>query len=328
MPVQPPAAPRCQHIMDSGNRCGSPALRGFQFCYWHQRNQHAATETTPTIPILEDGASIQIAATQVFRQLMSGKISPHQATAAFYGLQIIVMNDRNVQVRCDSEQAAEATPPMLPRLGTPDYAVEPQNLVMVSEDSARNAVMVSEGERPSRTIPSVLTPAPNVSGNSNHNTAGHPEEDVSPTKGLCILAPEHFLTAPLQAPEVFMLREQLFPPDAIRAYWTQHLPPDVASLEFHNELVYDPPTWLPLTDDEIAFLREHSQDDTHESETYRECLIFHRSREQVVPPTAEEIRANHEQLLKSDKFDAESIQDALRLLIATEEARKKKPKSA
>jgi hypothetical protein len=28
-------APRCQHIRMNGRRCGSPALRGENYCYFH-----------------------------------------------------------------------------------------------------------------------------------------------------------------------------------------------------------------------------------------------------------------------------------------------------
>ena len=61
-----PARPlQCEHIRISGQRCGSPALRGEARCYFHNtvRNPYGG------IPMPEDAASIQIGLNRVIRNL-------------------------------------------------------------------------------------------------------------------------------------------------------------------------------------------------------------------------------------------------------------------
>jgi hypothetical protein len=38
MPIDP-NIPQCQHIKLNGVRCGSPALRGKDLCYFHNRHE-------------------------------------------------------------------------------------------------------------------------------------------------------------------------------------------------------------------------------------------------------------------------------------------------
>src|SRR6185369_12945422 len=81
--TQPNAAPRCQHIKDSSYPCGSPALRGKSFCYYHDR-VHAPTpdprkNPKAFTPHLESGESIQLFVTNVCRALGSGQLDVKQA---------------------------------------------------------------------------------------------------------------------------------------------------------------------------------------------------------------------------------------------------------
>ena len=36
--------PECRHIKTSGGKCGSPALRGQPYCYFHSRLRERATQ--------------------------------------------------------------------------------------------------------------------------------------------------------------------------------------------------------------------------------------------------------------------------------------------
>src|SRR5882724_12109008 len=103
-----PNIPRCQHIKVNGIQCGSPALRGDRFCYFHKRwHEHHITiaeakslKVRPSIdvPVLEDANSVQVALMQVIQLLLSGQIDHKTAGLALYGLQISSYNIRNTRL--------------------------------------------------------------------------------------------------------------------------------------------------------------------------------------------------------------------------------------
>lgn len=61
----------CRHIMPSGKKWESPALRGMPYCYFHGRAHRkplkplAGEEKPLEIPLLEDHWAVQIAISQV-----------------------------------------------------------------------------------------------------------------------------------------------------------------------------------------------------------------------------------------------------------------------
>ncbi len=69
----------CEHVMQNGNTCGSPALRGKRYCYYHQRmaTGEAIRSDHPCrlIPTLKSPSAINIAATQIVRQALLGRIT-------------------------------------------------------------------------------------------------------------------------------------------------------------------------------------------------------------------------------------------------------------
>ncbi len=85
---------RCQHIFSDGHGCGSPALRGESFCYYHHptrppvaRERRGFRLTHPTDPI-----SLQHALGQILHQLASNRLDPRRASLLIYGLQIASRN--------------------------------------------------------------------------------------------------------------------------------------------------------------------------------------------------------------------------------------------
>jgi hypothetical protein len=81
--TQPNLAPRCNHIADNGRRCGSPALRSRDFCYYHQRIHHPMPHPRKNpaafIPPLESAAAISLAATNIARAVGTGILDERQA---------------------------------------------------------------------------------------------------------------------------------------------------------------------------------------------------------------------------------------------------------
>ena len=83
----------CRHILTSGHKCKSPALRGKSFCHFHVADRRYATTSTALVdplmlPTIEDAAGVQIAINQVFRSLATRRIDRRMAGVYFYGLQI------------------------------------------------------------------------------------------------------------------------------------------------------------------------------------------------------------------------------------------------
>jgi hypothetical protein len=85
---------QCRHIFTAGHRCGSPALRNEDFCYYHHTTRKPAPKSRPLapfefeLPIPEDRAAIQQAIGQILQRIASNQIDPRRAGLLLYGLQI------------------------------------------------------------------------------------------------------------------------------------------------------------------------------------------------------------------------------------------------
>jgi hypothetical protein len=86
----------CRHIMPSGIKCKSPALRSTPYCYFHthlyrSRNPSASNDKEPiSLPSLEDSSGVQIALQQILGALGSSRIDPRRAGLYLRGLQLAV----------------------------------------------------------------------------------------------------------------------------------------------------------------------------------------------------------------------------------------------
>ena len=93
----------CRHIMPNGARCHSPALRDKDYCYYHNRLHLRAKPAAPSgarhaaptdpeeplkLPVIEDRSAIQVALSQIFDALSSGKIDRQTAAVYLAGLRI------------------------------------------------------------------------------------------------------------------------------------------------------------------------------------------------------------------------------------------------
>jgi hypothetical protein len=98
--------PRCTHIKTNGTQCGSPALRGRRFCFFHKnwQGQRIALNVQPaaplsfTMPVLEDADSVQVALMQVMRLILAGQLDPKIAGLLLYALQTASLNLRHMKL--------------------------------------------------------------------------------------------------------------------------------------------------------------------------------------------------------------------------------------
>lgn len=95
-------SPRCQHLMNDGRYCGTPAMRGRQFCRPHDRIQRGAqidpNHSCHVIPSLKSPRDIRIAATNIIRDLRDGRLDLQQARLMVSALRIA---NRTLKKRAD-----------------------------------------------------------------------------------------------------------------------------------------------------------------------------------------------------------------------------------
>jgi len=112
MPISLPNRPnvrRCTHIKVTGQQCGSPALRGEFFCYFHTRVikgvQQRVDMQLHSMALLEDCESIQLSIMHVVDGLIKGTLDPTRARLIIQALRIAARNAKNV--RFDTKRESE-----------------------------------------------------------------------------------------------------------------------------------------------------------------------------------------------------------------------------
>ena len=111
--LTPANRPRqCEHVKSNGEFCGSPALRGRSYCYFHlthigrrlraersharaRRSRRRARAVRLNLPPFEDANSIQIALMQVVDALLENRIDSKRAGLVLYALQTASSNLAN-----------------------------------------------------------------------------------------------------------------------------------------------------------------------------------------------------------------------------------------
>jgi hypothetical protein len=104
MPIPVPKRPNvrhCTHIKVTGQQCGSPALRGEFFCYFHTRVikgvQQRVDMRLDSMALLEDCEAIQLSIMHVVDGLVKGTLDPTRARLIIQALRIAARNAKNVR---------------------------------------------------------------------------------------------------------------------------------------------------------------------------------------------------------------------------------------
>src|SRR5579864_411704 len=117
-----PNVRNCTHIKVTGKPCGSPALRGEFFCYFHTRVikgvQQRVDMRLDSMALLEDCESIQLSIMHVVDGLVKGTLDPTRARLIIQALRIAARNAKNV--RFDDVHYRSSEQPMVRQV--PDYA--------------------------------------------------------------------------------------------------------------------------------------------------------------------------------------------------------------
>jgi hypothetical protein len=103
----------CTHIKVTGVRCGSPPLRGEQFCYFHQRMLRTVKDPASRIhhhALLEDEESIQASLMEVVNSLLRGTIELKRAELILRALNTAVRNIRRVKFGVNKSEMVTEIP--------------------------------------------------------------------------------------------------------------------------------------------------------------------------------------------------------------------------
>ena len=124
MPAQP-SVKACTHIQVTGVRCGSPPLRGEQFCYFHQRMVRGVA-TPPNarlhpIAQIESEEAIQSSLMEVINALARNSIDLKRAELLLRALHIAVRNARRVRFNLGGKEMVRE----IPNYPAPPNAVPP-----------------------------------------------------------------------------------------------------------------------------------------------------------------------------------------------------------
>ncbi len=84
-------APRCEKVREDGTECFSPQMKGYRYCYAHERMLQARPHKLE-MPALEDANGIQMAIMKVQKALIDDEISEKKAALLLYSLQIAASN--------------------------------------------------------------------------------------------------------------------------------------------------------------------------------------------------------------------------------------------
>jgi hypothetical protein len=103
----------CTHIKVTGVRCGSPSLRGEQFCYFHQRMLRSVRFPSSRVlrsALLEDPESIQASLMEVVNGLLRGTLELKRGELILRALNTAVRNIRRVRFDLHQDEMIREIP--------------------------------------------------------------------------------------------------------------------------------------------------------------------------------------------------------------------------
>jgi hypothetical protein len=150
----------CRHIKTDGRKCGSPALRGEYYCYYHHpRRLRAARPVKPRyfleLPLLEHRGAVRAAIAETINALKSGEMDVRLGGSLLYAVQLATSEQQRVsQVKKSSPRYLKIAPlPGCPKIYTT------KNSPNDSPNDSKGTTRFLDGNRPSAT-PTTTVPRP------------------------------------------------------------------------------------------------------------------------------------------------------------------------
>jgi hypothetical protein len=97
-------APRCEKVREDGTVCGCPQMKGYSYCYAHERMLRMQSQKLE-LPTQEDGNGIQMAIMRVQKALIDDEISTKKAGQLLYSLQMASSNLKHTTFASAGEKA-------------------------------------------------------------------------------------------------------------------------------------------------------------------------------------------------------------------------------
>jgi len=197
---QPSRRYLCRHVHTDGRRCGSPALRAQNFCYYHDRTRLPRAPLAGRLGMfrmqpIDDRAAIQIALYDILSRLTAGDIDSKLARTALYGLQIA---SSNLAFR-DKQQP---TTQPIETLTTDPFAGDLAPIQEIPETNTQPAPIAEPAPTPVTSTKPALTPIVPTTpiSQSEPATQSDEEEDVSlHSIPLAAIDPQPLTLAAVQA---------------------------------------------------------------------------------------------------------------------------------
>jgi hypothetical protein len=108
-----PNVKTCTHIKVTGLRCGSPALRGEEFCYFHQRMLRTVKSPNSRlhhVALLENEEAIQASIMEIVNALIRGTIDLKRGELILRALNAAVRNSRRARFNIESNKMVRELP--------------------------------------------------------------------------------------------------------------------------------------------------------------------------------------------------------------------------
>jgi len=86
----------CSHLHTTGKHCGSPALRGEQYCFYHHPTRRPPVrpkgEVPFTLPPISDRVDLQVILTEIMRRLANNSLDTKRAGLLLQTIQMTATN--------------------------------------------------------------------------------------------------------------------------------------------------------------------------------------------------------------------------------------------
>src|SRR5450432_1791792 len=125
-------APRCEKVREDGTVCGCPQMKGYRYCYAHER-MLAVRSNRLELPALEDANAVQMAIMRVQKALIDDEISEKKAGLLLYSLQMASSNLKHTTfTNKDKKDVVTEMPAVSPTASS--RAIEKQVLPLICTD--------------------------------------------------------------------------------------------------------------------------------------------------------------------------------------------------
>jgi len=146
-----PNCKTCTHIKITGHRCGSPALRGERFCYFHQHVHRGvrrrSTSRMHPIALFESEEALQVSLMEVVNALLYDGLDLKRATLILRALHIAVKNARRVRLDVNEDQMVTEVPEETPEVEQPLFHISDMELPISAAAVPDEDPVASQGNR-------------------------------------------------------------------------------------------------------------------------------------------------------------------------------------